>query len=312
MLEVVDPGPLASVQDVLGRRDARRHGVPFGGAADPWSARLANRLVGNPEGAALIEVVAGDARFVLEADAIVAVTGGLVATIDGVPLPPSTGRRLAAGAQLRLGSGVGLRGYLAVSGGIDVEPVLGSRATDLRTGFGGHDGRALRAGDRLRIGAAGAANAGRWLGAWPARPIRITNGPQADPDLLRALTATTWTVAPAVDRTGVRLAGGSAPGGGEVPSQGLLPGAIQVPPDGAPILMLADCPVTGGYRVPACVIGADIGSVAQLRPGDPVELVEVRDDEARGAWLRIESSLAEVEPLGAAGDDGPGWAGAHH
>ena len=311
MLEVVDPGPLASVQDVVGRRDARRYGVPFGGAADPWSARLANRLVGNPDDAAVIEVVAGDARFLLDADAVVAVTGGLVATIDGVPLPPSSGRRVAAGAQLRLGPGAGLRGYLAVSGGIDVEPVLGSRGTDLRTGFGGHDGRALRAGDRLRVGAATAANAGRWLGAWSAGPIRVTNGPQADPDMLQELTARTWTVAPAVDRAGVRLAGGSVPGGGEVPSQGLLPGAIQVPPDGAPILMLADCPVTGGYRVPACVIGADLGSVAQLRPGDHVELVEVSDDEARGAWLRIESSLAEVEPLGTAGDDGPGWAGAH-
>jgi allophanate hydrolase subunit 2 len=132
-----------------------------------------------------------------------------------------------------------------------------------------------------------------------------------DVGILRQLVATAWSVGDAVDRTGVRLAGGqSLLQGSEVASQGVLPGAIQVPPDGAPIVLLVDGPVTGGYRIPACVIGSDVGRVAQLRPGDRAELVEVSLDEAREAWLRSESELAAIEALDAP-DDEPGWAGAH-
>ena len=309
MLEVLDPGLLATVQDVRGRREARRFGVPFGGAADPWSARLANRLVGNDDGAALIEVT-DTGSFALAAPAVVAVAGGLAASVDGVPLPLDAARRVRADARLRLIPRSGLRGYVAVAGGIDVAPILGSRATDTRTGFGGLGGRPLQTGDTLAIRAAAGAGPHRWQGVAPAGPLRIVSGPQAAPDALAALTGTTWSVGLEVDRTGVRLDGERLRYGGEVPSQGLLPGAIQLPPDGAPIVMLADCPVTGGYRVPACVIGADLGRVAQLRPGDRVELVEVSVDEAREAWLRTESELGAVEGFDEP-DDEPGWAGAH-
>jgi biotin-dependent carboxylase-like uncharacterized protein len=310
-LEILDPGGLATVQDAVGRRAWRRHGVPFGGAADPMSARLANRLVGNSDDAAVLELVLGGTVRVATAT-IVAATGGLAAAIDGVPMPPDAARRLQAGARIRIEPGSGLRGYLAVAGGLEVEPVLGSRATDLRTGFGGLGGRALQSGDRLAIGQPRPdAIPHRWLGTRVEGPVRIVAGPQAASASPEALTSLAWRVGQAVDRTAVRLEGPALEGGGEVPSQGILPGAVQLPPDGAPILMLADCPVTGGYRVPACVVGADIGRVAQLRPGDPVALVQVSALEAREAWLRMESHLAAIEPLDATADDEPGWAGSH-
>jgi biotin-dependent carboxylase-like uncharacterized protein len=310
-LEILDPGGLATVQDVAGRRPWRRYGVPHGGAADPMSARLANRLVGNPDDAAVLELVLGGTVRVAIATTV-AVTGGLAAAMDGIPMPPDAARRLPAGARIRIEPGSGLRGYLAVAGGIEVEPVLGSRATDLRTGFGGFAGRALQSGDRLAIGQPRPdALPRRWLGTRADGPLRIVAGPQAASASSEALTLTAWRVGQAVDRTGVRLEGRALEDGGEVPSQGLLPGAIQLPPDGAPILMLADCPVTGGYRVPACVIGADLGRVAQLPPGDQVALVEVSPLEAREAWLQLESNLAAIEPLDTTPDDEPGWAGSH-
>ncbi len=310
-LEILDPGLLSTVQDVAGRRPWRRHGVPLGGAADPFSARLANRLVGNPDGAAVIEVVGGGTLRVGSA-AVVAITGGLATEIDGIPLPPDAARRIAAGSRIRFGPGRGLRAYLAVAGGIDVEPVLGSRATDLRTGFGGLGGRPLQGGDRLEIGS-GRPSTGplRWLAGRGEGPLRIVGGPQATSAARSGLTSSAWAVGSAIDRTGGRLDGPPLEGGGEVAPQGLLPGAIQLPPDGAPIVMLADCPVTGGYRVPACVIGADLGRVAQLRPGDRVALTEVSVREARAAWLRMESELAAIEPMDAVTDDEPGWAGSH-
>jgi allophanate hydrolase subunit 2 len=119
-----------------------------------------------------------------------------------------------------------------------------------------------------------------------------------------------WTVAVEADRTGVRLDGPRVQGG-EVPSMGLPLGAIQIPPDGRPIVMLADRPVTGGYRVPACVIRADIGRVAQLRTGDALTFISVAPGEAREALVEAEEELAALEPLDAAEDDEPGWAGSH-
>jgi biotin-dependent carboxylase-like uncharacterized protein len=311
-LEVVDPGPQSSVQDVVGRRPWRRYGVPLGGAADGWSARLANRLVGNPHDAAVVEVLAPGAVVRADSATVIAITGGLQATVGGIPVPPDTARRVGRGTSIRLAAGRGLRGYLAVAGGFQVDPVLGSRATDLRTGFGGIGGRALSAGDRIGIGQAAPVAAYRWLGARPDGPLRVTPGPQADDAILQALIGRGWEVGRAVDRTGVRLEGGRVPGGGEVPSQGLVPGSVQVPPDGQPILMLADCPVTGGYRVPACIIGADLGHVAQLRPGETVALTVVDTAEARAAWRDMEQELARLEPLDPRLDHGAEWAGSHN
>jgi antagonist of KipI len=312
MIEVVEPGVLTSVQTAGGRPGWRHLGVPVGGAADSWSARLANRLVGNPDDAALLELTLSGPELRFDAETAVALTGGdFGATLDGLPMPPFAGRPVRRGSLLRIGAGDGARGYLAVAGGIQVPSVLGSMSTDLRTGFGGHEGRALRAGDRLAAGTA-AGSISRWMGQMAAGPIRILPGPhhrQPDAD---ALAGERWVVGTEADRTGVRLDGRPVEAGArEVASMGIAVGAIQVPPDGRPIVMLADRPVTGGYPVPACVIRADVGRVAALRTGDTVRFVPVSIEEARGALLAMEQELADLVAARASDDDEVGWAGAH-
>ncbi len=308
MIEVVEPGPLTSVQTARGRTGWRHLGIPVGGAADAWSARLANRLVGNDDDTALLEVTLVGPTLRFSATARVAVTGAQAA-VDGLPWPPFTAREVRSGSTLRIGECDGARAYVAVAGGIDAERVLGSAATDLRSGFGGHHGRALRAGDILALGRqAGAVR--RWSGRLPAGPIRIVAGPHADRLPTDALTGPTWTVASDADRSGLRLDGQVLqPSDPEVASAGLPLGAIQVPQDGRPIVMLADRPVTGGYPVPACVIGADVGRVARLRPGDAVQFTLVSPDDARVALRRREDELSALDDGGAEPDDELGWAG---
>jgi biotin-dependent carboxylase-like uncharacterized protein len=306
-IRVLEPGPLASVQDPSGRPAWRHLGVPVGGTADPWSARLANRLVGNPDRAPVIEITLGGAHLATDASAWMALTGGLGASAGGIELPAQESWRLRPGATLRIHPAEGARGYLAVSGGLVVADVLGSASTNLRTGFGGLDGRALRAGDELEVGPIVGPPA-RWIGARARTtgPIRIVPGPHAE-SLDSLLTE--WTVGVEADRAGVRLDGPHLEGG-EVPSMGLPLGAIQLPPDGRPIVMLADRPVTGGYRVPASVIRADIGRVAQLRTGDVLALAVVTPGEAVDAMRLAEAELDRLEPLEVV-DDELGWAGSH-
>ncbi|MEO5986080.1 MAG: biotin-dependent carboxyltransferase family protein [Candidatus Limnocylindria bacterium] len=308
MIVVLEPGALTSVQTAGGRPGWRHLGVPVGGAVDPWSARLANRLVGNPDDAALIEVTHFGPTLRFEAAADVAIVGGaFTATLNGLPVPRATGRHVRPGATLRIGTGSGARCYVALSGGIQVAPVLGSAATDLRSGFGGHDGRALRAGDRLAIGGiAGVLRRGR--DESPSATIRIVPGPHGE---ATQLVGAAWTVSGMADRTGARLEGEPIrlePS--EVQSMALPAGAIQVPPDGLPIVMLADRPVTGGYPVPACVIGADLGAAAQLRPGDEVQFELISIDLARQLLVDREELLAATEDLDGLTGDEPGWAGA--
>ena len=307
MILVVEPGPLASVQDPSGRPGWRRYGVPVGGAADAWSARLANRLAGNPDAAAVIEVTLGGAELTLDAASVIAVTGGLAATIRGRVATGSAGIRVAGGTTVRLEPSGGARGYLAVNGGVRVEQLMGSASTDLRTGFGGHEGRALRAGDRLAVGPAAGAPAA-WSGRRSDGPIRIVVGPQPEPPPA-ALAAAEWTVGLEADRAGVRLDGPRLDGSRPIASMGLPIGAIQLPPDGRPIVMLVDRPVTGGYPVPACVIRADVGRVAQLLPGDSLRFEIVSTEEAREAWRAAERELSSVKPMDADGE--LGWAGSH-
>ena len=305
MIEVLAAGPLTSVQDPFGRPGWRHLGVPTGGAADAWSARLANRLVGNPEGSALLEITLGDVELRFETNAVVAITGGLSITVGGIPGEVNLGFPLRAGGVVRIDGGSGARGYLAVAGGLVVDEVLGSASTDLRTGFGGHHGRALRPGDRLPIPTVGSV-ASRWTGSPTTGPIRITPGPHATDVSLDG----EWVVGTEADRTGLRLDGPEFDGG-EVPSMGLPLGAIQVPPDGRPIVMLADRPVTGGYPVPACVIRADIGRMAQLRPDDRLRFASVSVDDARRALRDAEESLGALEVIGSEGDEPLRWIGSH-
>lgn len=307
-IEVLDGGALTSVQDAAGRSGWRHLGVPVGGAGDRWSARLANALVGNAPDAAVLEVTMRGPVLRFGHATVVALGGSRFdATVDGAPIDVGEPRRVRAGSVLAIGTGDGARCYLAVSGGIDVPSVLGSRATDLRSGFGGHEGRALQRGDRLHLGHPTGSPL-RWMRRSPTGgPLRVAKGPHAG---IAALVGPTWSVGPEADRVGVRLDGPRLrlePA--EIPSIGLPEGAIQVPPDGRPIITLADRPVTGGYPVPACVIGADAGRAAQLRPGDLVAFVLVSADDARAAWEERVRAGRALEAVRSSADEDLRWTG---
>lgn len=296
MIEVLRAGLCDLVMD-QGRPGQGALGVPMGGAADPAALAAANRLVGNPPESAGLEIVLAGPELHFPDGGTVAFTGAKFAArrSNGEPVRWNETLHLSAGERLTLGAAEsGSRCWLAVSGGLAVPPVLGSRSTFLPAGFGGLEGRALRAGDRLARGEHN--RAPRPLcaqpPAWPEAALRVVAGPQTDwfDDAgLAAFFGTTYRVGQASDRRGIRLEGVSvARRAGELPSQGVLPGAIQVPPDGQPIILGWDGPVTGGYPVVATVVSADWARLAQLRPGDPVCFVTVAVDEARGlvagAW----------------------------
>jgi KipI family sensor histidine kinase inhibitor len=303
-IEVMKPGPLATVQD-LGRPGYGHLGVPRSGAADVASLRLANRLVGNPDGTAGIEFTLGRAALRFPAGARVAVTGAPVPlTVEPAAeeaardMPHGSAFEVPAGSVLRVGAPpAGVRSYLAVHGGVGVPPVLGSRSADLRSGLGP---AALRPGDVLPVGdEQTAAMQPTVMQPTAMQPtamqptvmpvagetavLRVVPGPRDDwfaPDALRELCAGTYVVTPASDRTGLRLDGPALPfaGRGELLSEGVVTGALQVPHGGRPILLLADHPVTGGYPVIATVLSADIGLAAQLRPGSKLRFTLVARD----------------------------------
>ncbi|MBA3524440.1 MAG: biotin-dependent carboxyltransferase family protein [Geodermatophilaceae bacterium] len=277
MIEIVDPGPLATVQD-LGRRGYVHLGVGRSGAADRPSHTLANRLVGNAEGAATVETTFGGLRLRADVDVLVAVTGATSPVLlGGTPQALNAPLRLPAGVELVLGAPErGLRGYLGVRGGVAVAPVLGSRSTDLLSGIGPAP---LRTGDRLPVGRDTVADP--LVDQAPVLPpalvpvLRVLPGPHGewfDDAAWPALLATTWTASPDSNRIAVRLRGPAlvAEVNGDPPSAPLVPGAVQVPFSARPLVFLADHPVTGGYPVLAVVVEADLPAAAQLRPGQPI------------------------------------------
>jgi biotin-dependent carboxylase-like uncharacterized protein len=231
--------------------------------------------VGNPPEAACLEVLLGGLVTVTDEACWVAVTGApCVVEVDGRPREFSEPVRLPADGELRLGRpATGLRSYVAVAGGIDVEPVLGSRSTDTLGRLGPAP---LVAGDRLAVGRpAGPPVAANTPRTPVPGPLRITAGPRADRvdgDALDLLCASSYAVSPSSDRVGMRLEGTPLPlvAAGELPSEGMVLGAVQVPPDGRPVVFLADHPTTGGYPVVAVVDEADVWQCAQLRPGEAV------------------------------------------
>lgn len=278
-LEVLRPGPLCTVQD-LGRPGLAHLGVPRSGAADRPSLRAANRLVGNPEEAAGLELTLGGLVLRAGAPVVVALAGApCPAYRDGTPAPFAAALSLAAGAELRVGTPRwGLRTYLAVRGGVAVPAVLGSRATDLLSGLGPQP---LAPGTVLPVGpapggtasAAPLADPGVRDPAGRPRVLRLLPGPRADwftPQAWELLTAAPYAVSPQSNRVGLRLSGPPLPRRvvGELAPEPLVEGALQVPPDGQPVLFLADHPVTGGYPVLAVVAAADLPLAAQARPGD--------------------------------------------
>jgi biotin-dependent carboxylase-like uncharacterized protein len=265
---------------------------------DARAHAAANRAAGNPPGAAALEcTVAGPALLFL-APARFAVTGGdLGAVLERAdlglwPVPPGAGVLARPGNVLRFaGRRHGCRAYVGLAGGIDVPLVLGSRSTDLQSAFGGFAGRALRKGDRLAVGTfRGATRFEAPATSPPAKAaVRVVLGPQADhfgAETLARFLADAWRVGPASDRVGCRLEGEPLRhlGSAEILSDGMVPGSIQVPPDGKPIVMGADGPTTGGYPKIATVITDDLPLLAQLVPGEgEVRFAAVPEEDP---WLR--------------------------
>ncbi|MCI0159054.1 biotin-dependent carboxyltransferase family protein [Leifsonia shinshuensis] len=293
-LRVLDPGPLALIED-LGRPGHAAVGVSPSGALDRGALGLANRLVGNPGSAAGVELLLGGFAARFEAPAWFAVGGAASRLVlDGRPVDPHTAVRAEAGAELRVAQPTaGMRSYLAVRGGIEGEAVLGSRSRDTLSGLGPSP---LKAGDLLAIGAppetpVPAVDFVPLLEQGEAvAEVRAHRGPRADwftPEALDAFFSVEWRVSADGDRVGVRLdpprtpshAAGVEPGAPvlleravsrELPSEPMVAGAVQVSPDGRPTVLLADHPVTGGYPVIAVVADRSLDAFAQLRPGTSV------------------------------------------
>jgi len=289
-------GMLTTVQDA-GRFGHRAAGVPVSGAVDAFAGRVANLLVGNPEHAAVLEFTLVGPELEFGADALIALTGADFGGDVGLWQP----LRVTAGAVLRLAAArQGCRGYLAVAGGFDVPPVLGSRSTFLRGGFGGLNGRALRDGDRLTVPDVPRSVTGHWRidprvvppysESPQVRMVRGADGAEFDDTIYGAA----YRVAPQSDRMGLRLQGPllSRVNGAELPSAPVTPGTVQVPPDGQPIVLLADAQTIGGYPQLGHVVTADLPLVAQLRPGDTVRFQSVTLAAAREATLARERALA--------------------
>ena len=303
-------GFLTAVQDV-GRTGFRQSGVPLGGALDMHAMRVANALVGNPNEAAGLEVTLGKLQLRFEDARVVAWCGGaFTVRIGETNLPAGHAGLVAKGDELVMTAPqTGARAWLAISGGIDVPPVLGSRSTDLRGNFGGYEGRALRDGDALPLGRAKKLPAKkRTVSEWRAPTawatttrapaiLRFVRGADWNRFLARAHTSLvmrSFTVTPASDRMGARLDGPPLDRmrTTDLLSEAVAPGTLQVPPNGEPILLLADCQTIGGYPKIAHVITADLPIAAQLWPGHQVRFQEISLLEAQQLLRQREEDFA--------------------
>jgi KipI family sensor histidine kinase inhibitor len=295
-------GPHTSVQD-LGRAGLARMGYAPAGALDRAALRTANALVGNAPDAAGLEIALAGAEFEAVGDLIIAVAGAdLTPLLDGEPLPFYRAAAMRGGMRLRFAAAQsGLRSYLAVGGGIATPEVLGSRSTDLIPGIGGLEGRLLRAGDRVPVGELEAYGPGYALTPpRPSAPTRISPrviwGPEDNwfsEETRRAFVESTYRVSQRGDRTGVRLEGEPLrpATARSLASEGAAPGAIQIPPDGQPIVLLADSRGVGGYPKIAVVIEADLDSFAQAAPGTPVRFMPVSEEDGRQATRAYREAL---------------------
>ncbi|HEY0604674.1 MAG TPA: biotin-dependent carboxyltransferase family protein [Herpetosiphonaceae bacterium] len=309
-MRILSGGVLTTVQD-HGRHGTRRYGVPQSGALDPIALSLANRLLDNPHDAAALEITAGGAAFEVLAPTLLAITGGdLGALLDDEPLPLWTVVFARPGAEIRFvgrRQSWGARAYLAIEGGLDVPAILGSRSTYLAGGFGGLDGRALRTGDLLatRRVADALPLAGRTcpIAAYPPYSVepalRLLPGPHLDrfvSGVLDLLLTEPFTINASANRMGYRLDGPplcyAAPC--SLPSLGVLPGVIQVPPDGNPILLMADAQTTGGYPIVGVVIEPDLALAAQLLPGDRLRFRLTTLDEAIAARREVQQWCSSI------------------
>ena len=324
-LHVVAPGLLTTIQD-RGRFGYQHLGVPVSGALDPVSLHAANLLVGNPPDAGALEAACVGPTLAVEADDVRIAVVSANAAIDILPGVAAESGRSVAGLQsvqlrrgevLRIGALTGANVlYVAVEGGFDIEPMLGSVATDIRAGIGGWQGRALAAGDRLPLRQAQSGQRGEvCLESFFVSPrprIRVIKGPQADhfPDSeVAAFLDSEYTVGPSADRMGMRLTGRKIAHsrGFDIASDAIAPGSIQVPGNGQPIVLLADRQTTGGYPKIATVISADLPALARLPVGSKVSFEAVSIDAAEAARRDYVAELAamtdKMVPLRRAGAD---------
>ncbi len=302
MISVVRPGPLTTVQD-LGRPGWAHLGVPRAGAVDPVSLRLANRLVANPDGAAALEATVAGPDLTFGVDTTIALVGGHVeASIDGAAVPTAQTLRIGAGQTLRMGQvRSGTRAYLAVAGGIDAPAVLGSSSRDTLSGIGPAP---LQAGQRLGVAAAGINPPGARLRVDRSysldNEVRVVLGPRHDRATssgLARLLGEGYTATPSSDRTGTRLSGPTVElvaGCPPLASEAMVAGAVQVPPDGQPIVLLANHATHGGYPVVAVVVAADLALVGQSRPAGTICFRQISRQEALAALVARERELDEA------------------
>lgn len=307
IIEVAAPGLVTTVQD-LGREGFGSIGVSPSGAADPVALRLGNRLLGNPEGAAALEMTLLGGTFVFPEGAIIALTGAdFGADLDGTPIPLWASAEVKPGQTLRTGATrSGARCYLCVAGGIEEMPFLGSVSTHLLSGLGGHEGRALRKGDWLKIGHAKRSFQTRFRKRTitaqglqrlqPRKVLRVTSGPQRAlfPHAAQKIFyAGTYRVAEVSNRMGLRLEGAPLPADErrEMITEGVSLGAVQITPAGLPIILFVEQQTTGGYPKIANVISADFSSLGQLRPRDEIRFEPVDWETARAVLLQQETFL---------------------
>jgi antagonist of KipI len=310
LIEVRAPGLLTTVQD-LGREGFGPMGVSPSGAADPVALRIGNRLVGNAEGAAGLELTLLGGTFWFPERFVVALTGSdFGATLDDVVVEMWSSVEVRVGQTLRMGATrAGARCYLCVRGGIDVKLFLGSASTHLLSGLGGFEGRALRKGDVLKIGVAGGSFrtfrkrsvAARVVAQWASRKVlRVTAGPQSkwfSEEAQKMFYAGTYRVAEESNRMGLRLEGAAiaSTAGGEMISEGVSLGAVQITAGGLPIILFVEQQTTGGYPKIANVISADLSSLGQLRPRDEIHFELVEMETARALLVEQEKLLASKE-----------------
>lgn len=313
MIEVLTSHALNTVQD-QGRVGARRFGVSTSGVMDPLALAVGNALLGNEANAASIEIQTFPFRIRFTADCAFAVTGAdCMAMLGDVAVPPWWCARARAGGVLVLSAPTrGARAYLTFRGGIDILPVLGSRSTHVRAGFGGLEGRPLVAGDVIPVPAEAQDAAGCVdFGVEPpdvalpapvdgeALVVRTLRAGEYDlfpPSIQATFWSTPWKISLQSDRGGYRLAGPklSLPKPIEMRSHGVVPGVVQVPPAGEPIIQMSDANTAGGYPKIAAVVQADLWRLGQARPGSFIAFRDVDYREAVAAMAPVDNYLAHV------------------
>jgi len=302
MLRILRAGMMTSLQD-QGRTGFRQYGISVGGALDQPAMRTANMLVGNPQQSAVLEIVLGQFKAQFTRDGWFALTGaGCNADLDGKPvwtgwrLPVKKGQVLSLATPTR-----GMRSYLAVNGGFAVPEMLGSVSTDLKAAFGGWQGRKLQDGDELPLGKPTRDfkdKAGVRQLLWGNR-IRALAGPEYSEfsrEAQQGFWRSPWKLSPQSNRMGYRLQGRELKRDAtrDLLSHGLVPGVVQVPPNGQPIVLMADAQTTGGYPRIACIIEADLYHLAQIRLGEPIHFIHCTLEDAISAKQHQQRSFDQI------------------